>query len=182
MALGSELGEFLHEGDEDVLNVHVDVEVRCRVKELLQRLQMKLVREGLDDALHQVLLRQCVLAHNYDFKDARQHDLLVDVVGDALETGQPNDILSDGNTQFIPLDFSLLSVLVRREVLQAHPEAVHLTHILEDELDGVVDVTTFALILIALIWQDIFHHFEQVVSEEKSTSRLLNTFDHIEQV
>ena len=67
-------------------------------------------------------------------------------------------------------------------MLKTNPETVHLAHVLEDEFDGVVDVAAFAFKLIAFVWQDIFHHFEQVIAKEETPSRLLNAFDHIQQV
>ena len=56
VALRRELGELLHERDEDVLDVHVDVKVGGRVEELLERLQVILVWEGLDHTFHEILL------------------------------------------------------------------------------------------------------------------------------
>ena len=74
---------------------------------------MILVREGLDHALHKVLLSQSVLADDNDIENSRQDDLLVDVIGDALETGQSDDIFADRDPKLVPFDLSLLSVLVR---------------------------------------------------------------------
>ena len=67
-------------------------------------------------------------------------------------------------------------------MLKSHPKAVHLTHVLQDEFNRVIDIATFSLILIAFIWQDILHHLEQVVAKEEPAGRLLHALDHIEQV
>jgi hypothetical protein len=122
-----------------------------------------LIREGLDHALHEVLLCQRVLAYDDDVQDPRQDDLLVDVVSNAFEAAQTNDVFANGDAKFIPLNFSLLAVFMGGQVLEAHPESVHFRHVLEDEFDGVVNVATFSLILVALVWQDVFHHLQEVV-------------------
>ena len=67
-------------------------------------------------------------------------------------------------------------------MLQTHPETIHLAHVLQDELNRVIDVTALALILITAIWQDVLHHLEQVVSKEQSACWLLHAFDHVKQV
>ena len=59
---------------------------------------MVLVGERLDDALHEVLLGQSVLADDDDLEDPRQHDLLVNVVGNALKAAEPDDVLTDGDS------------------------------------------------------------------------------------
>ena len=96
---------------------------------------MVLVGEGLDDALHQVLLCEGVLAGDHDFEDARQHDLLVDVVGDTLKARKSDDVFAHGHSELVTLNLALLLVLVRRQVLQTHPETIHLTHVLQNEFD-----------------------------------------------
>ena len=111
-------------------------------------------------------MRQRVFADDHNLENARQHDLLVDVVGDALKTGQSDDILSHCHSQLIPLHFSLLPILVRRQVLQTHPKPIHFTHVLQDEFNRVIDIASLSLVLVALVWQDVLHHLEQVVAEK----------------
>jgi len=65
------LGQFFHKRDKNVLYVNLNVECASCVEQLLQRLEVELVREGLDHALHQVLLRHRVFTHDHDFEDAR---------------------------------------------------------------------------------------------------------------
>lgn len=180
VALRCELRQLLHQRDEDVFDVNVDIEVRGGVKELLQRLQMILIGEGLDNTLHKVLLGEGIFADDDDVEDARQHNLLVDVVCDAFETAQSDDILTNGDTELVPFNLSLLSVFVRGKMLKTHPEAVHLRHVLKNELDGVVDVAASPLILVIFVWQNIFHHLEEIVSQEESSGRLLHSLHHVE--
>ena len=133
--MGGELGQLLHERDENVFDVDVNVQVRSRVEQLLQSLQMVLVRESLDDTLHQVLLRQGVFTNDDNVENTWQHNLLVDVVGDSLQTAQSYDVLSNRYSQFVPFQIPLLLVFVCGKVLQADPESVHFAHILQNKLD-----------------------------------------------
>ena len=67
-------------------------------------------------------------------------------------------------------------------MLQAYPKTIHLTHVLQDELNRVIDVTTLAFELVALVRQDILHHLEEVVAQEQAPSWLLDTLNHIKKV
>ena len=58
-------------------------------------------------------------------------------------------------------------------MLDPDPETVHFAHVLDYELNGVIDSD---------IGQHILHHLEQVVPKEQTSQGLLDTFHHIEQV
>jgi hypothetical protein len=73
---------------------------------------VELVREGLNHALHQVLLSHFVFAHDDDLQDFWQHDIRIDIKSDAIKVAQADDIFSDRDSKFIPLHFSLIFVLV----------------------------------------------------------------------
>ena len=65
------------------------------------------------------------------------------------------------------------------KVLKTHPKTVHFRHVLENEFDRVIDIATLALILVTFVWQDIFHHLQQIVPEEETSGWLLDSLDHI---
>ena len=67
-------------------------------------------------------------------------------------------------------------------MLQAYPKTIHLAHVLQDELNRVIDIATLAFELVALVRQDILHHLEEIVAQEQPPSWLLDTLNHIKQV
>ena len=121
---------------------------------------MILIWECLDDTLHQVLLSKSVFANDNDIKDSRKNDLSIDVKGNSFEATQSDDVLTNSDSQLVSLNLSLLAIFVAWQVLQTHPETIHLTHVLEDELNGVVDIASLSFVLIAFVWQDILHHLQ----------------------
>lgn len=143
---------------------------------------MKLIWEGLDDALHQVLLGHGILALDDDFKDAGQHLLMVDLKSDTIEAAETDDVLTNRDSELIAFDLTDFTVFVSREVLESDPESVHLRHVLEDELNGIVKVATCTLVLRTLIGKDVFHHLEEVIPQEEASSGLLDTLDHLQQI
>jgi hypothetical protein len=64
--LSSEFREFIHQGDENVFDIYVNIKVTSSVKELLEGLEVVLIREGLNNAFHQVLLSHGVFANYND--------------------------------------------------------------------------------------------------------------------
>jgi hypothetical protein len=71
LRLASELREFIHKTDENILDIYVNIKVTSSVKELFESLQMPSIREGLYDTFHKVLLRHGVFTNDNDIKDAR---------------------------------------------------------------------------------------------------------------
>jgi len=69
-----------------------------------------------------------------------------------------------------------------RKVLETDPKSVHLAHVLEDEINRIIHIATLTFEGSVLIGKDIFHHFHEVVSQEKTAGRLLNSLDHVEKI
>jgi len=144
---------------------------------------MVLVWERLDDALHEVLLGQRIFANHNDFKDLWQDSCLVDFEGESFQAAQPDDVLTNSHSQFVSLNFSHILVLLRAQMLEAHPESIHLAHVLQNEVNGICHIAIlWAFKLRAHIRELVLHHFEQVVSQEEASDGLLHSLDHVEEV
>lgn len=86
---------------------------------------MVLVWEGLDYALHEVLLGHSILACNDNLENPRKYDLVVNFKSDTVKVGEANNVFTDGDSEFVAFDFSDFSVFVARQMLQPDPESVH---------------------------------------------------------
>ena len=73
---------------------------------------MELVREGLNHTLHQVLLGHGVFAHDHDFEDTWQHNLVVNFEVYSVEVRQANNVLTNSDSQLLALGFTLLLILI----------------------------------------------------------------------
>lgn len=73
---------------------------------------MVLIREGLNHALHEILLSHGVFAFDNHFEDAGENHCLVDFESATVEHGQADDVLTNCDSELITLDFSLFFVFV----------------------------------------------------------------------
>lgn len=85
-------------------------------------------------------------------------------------------VLSDEDTEFLTLSFAPLA-LARRAHVEAHPELVHLSEVVQDELDAVADVAVDTVT--SDVGELVLRHFAQVVPQEQTTCRMLNSFAHL---
>ena len=104
---------------------------------------MILIWESLNDTLHQVLLSKCIFANHNDLKNLGQHTFLIDFISKPFEAAQSDDVLTHSYSQFVSFNFFQVFVFLGAQVLKSYPQSVHFTHVLEDEINGVVYVTVF---------------------------------------
>ena len=84
ISLLREFTQLVHQTNKDILNINIHVQVRRRVQQLLQRLQVILIRERLNHALHKILLGHSVLADDNNVENSWEDDGTVDVVCDSV--------------------------------------------------------------------------------------------------
>jgi len=101
-----EFRQLVHQADEDVLDVDVHIQIRSGIKKLLQRLKMIFIREGLNHALHEILLGHGVLADDDDIQDSRKNDRPVNVVSDTVQIRESDNVLADGDAELIAFHFA----------------------------------------------------------------------------
>lgn len=144
---------------------------------------MVFIREHLDDAVHQVLLRHRVFADHNDFQDLGKDHTSIVVVGEPLEVTQANNVLAHSYSQLTALNLSVLLILGGGgQVLHAYPKSVHFAKVLEDEVNGIANIASLSLIRRVLVRKLVLHHLEQIVAQEETPNWLLHTLDHVEQV
>jgi len=112
----------------------------CR-EERTEGVKMKVVRENLDDGLHEVFLGDNVLAIDNLFQNRREDGMAVHVQVDAFELGKTDKIRSDENTEISTLHLAAVAFTGMALMLQSDPELVHLDKIGENESDGVLQIT-----------------------------------------
>jgi hypothetical protein len=111
-----------------------------------------------------------------------ENRFLVHLNVNALQLGQTRQVLSNQSRELLTLLLTSLAVADLSLVLHAHPELVHLNKIGQDKLHGVLNFATSASVLGSLLGKLILGHFGQVSTEEKTTSRVLNTTAHLNQI
>merc|ERR1712142_92617 len=142
-----ELRQPVDQRDDDVFHVYVLMQVAAGVQEHVQRAQVELVREHLNDAFHQVLLRDRVSTVDDLFENARQYVLLVDLSIDGIQFRETDEIGADEKPKFPTLLLSTVAIARMPLMLHAHPQLVHLGEVGQDELDGIANgagAATFA--------------------------------------
>lgn len=95
----------------------------------------------LNDNLHQILLRNNILATNDLLQNTRQNQRLVHPQIDTFELRKPDQIRPDKNTQLASFHLALFTFARVALVLESDPEFVHLDKVCEDECDRVVEVS-----------------------------------------
>ena len=134
-----EHGQAVHHAFEDGSHADLFFQLRARLQERVERGEVELVREDLDDAIHEVRLRNSVLAVDHLLEDAGQHRLLVEAHVHALELADPNKVGPDQDAQVLALLLALLLPRAASLALHAHPEPVRLRKVLQHEVQRVVD-------------------------------------------
>ena len=176
------LGEPVRERGEDVAHPDARFQERARVEELLERPDVELIREHLHDGVHQVRLRDLVLAVDHLLQNPGQHHLVVQREVHPLELRQDEEVLPDEVAQLAPLPLAPLAVALRPAVLHPHPELVHLREVLKDEIHGVADVPALALVLRPGVRQQRLAALAQVRAEEQAVDGLLHAFGHLHEI
>mmetsp|Transcript_69315 Transcript_69315/g.122364 ORF Transcript_69315/g.122364 Transcript_69315/m.122364 type:complete len:252 (+) Transcript_69315:2448-3203(+) len=193
---GGELGQAVHEAREDVAEIHPLVQQHAGVQVGLQRGEVELIREHLNDAFHEVLLCNLVSALDDNLKDTVEHRLarddtilaslrvgrMVHLTVHPLELGQTHKVEAHKNAELLALLLPLL--LVADDPLRFHsdPQSHHFMEVLNDEIHGVFYCASFTFILVAHIWQPVLGHLGQVVAKEQPPCRMLHSFTHFHKI
>ena len=114
---------------------------------------MELVGENLDERVEEVRLRDVILAVDHLLEHPGKHRPFVQLQRHALQLRQHQQVLSHQVAKFSALLLAAFPVAVAAAVLHPHPQLVHLREVLEDKLDGVVDVAAGSLVLAAGVRQ-----------------------------
>ena len=112
-------GETVHQAHQDVFDVHTALELRARVEEGVERRHVQFVGEDLDQAVHQVLLGNEVLARGDLLQSAREDDRLVKLFVDAFQLRKPYQVGPDQDPQVAALLLPPLLVPDRALALHA---------------------------------------------------------------
>jgi len=158
-----EASKTVNHGDDDVLDVDVLLELGAGVQEGLERAQVELIVEDLDDDLHKVLLGEVVLAADdlikdvgedklkffccccfqYNFfakkKKKKESYLLIGAQVNTFELAQTLEVGADEDTELATLLLAAFALAGEALVLHADPELVHLDKVGQDKLDRVLD-------------------------------------------
>ena len=91
-----------------------------------------------------------------------------------------DNVLSDSNPQFASLNLSLFLVLVCGvQMLHPDPKTIHLAQILQDKINGIVNIASLSLVWGILVWQLVLHHLEEIVSQKETSNGLLHSLNHV---
>lgn len=94
----------------------------------------------LYDNLHQIFLRDDVLAIDDLLQDGGENELLIHIQIHAIELGKTDEVRANEYSQIAPLHFALLTIPRVTLVLKTDPELIHLDEIGEDERNGILEV------------------------------------------
>ena len=136
----------------------------------------------LDDALHEVLLCDGVLAVDHLLEHLGQHRLLVHLQRHALEAREAEEVRPHQDAQLEPLALALLALAHRPLVLHPHPQLVHLGEVRDDERHRLRRRAARPLVLRAGVGQLVLRRLRQVVAQEEPAHRVLHAAAHLDHV
>mmetsp|Transcript_85325 Transcript_85325/g.182865 ORF Transcript_85325/g.182865 Transcript_85325/m.182865 type:complete len:259 (+) Transcript_85325:1023-1799(+) len=137
---------------------------------------MELVGKDLDHALEQILLRHDVLDPDHVLQNLGQSGLLIVLQSHPLQLAESHQVRAHQNPQVMSLLLPLVFVLCGALRLHPHPQSVALAEVVEDKVEGIVDVPTVALEFGANVRQLILHHLRKIVPQEQASERVLHAF------
>mmetsp|Transcript_14128 Transcript_14128/g.21326 ORF Transcript_14128/g.21326 Transcript_14128/m.21326 type:complete len:425 (-) Transcript_14128:346-1620(-) len=115
------LGQALHQLDHDAVDVHRRLQLAHHAQKRLQRAQMVVVAEHHDEALHQVLLRDAVLALDDLLRHLLEHIVLVNGARHHVQLRQAAQVRADQHAQLQAFAFALAAVTHCALMLHTHP-------------------------------------------------------------
>lgn len=151
----------------------------------------------LDDDLHQVLLRDYVLAVHDLLQHTRKDRPPVHLQVNAFKLTQPNEIGPDENSQLPSLHLATFTIARKPRVLKSDPELVHFDEVGEDEADRVLKIPAGAFGRVSAKerkrmekdvpgivadWEMVASHAAEIVSEKETPCRVLHTARHLHHV
>mmetsp|Transcript_47733 Transcript_47733/g.110644 ORF Transcript_47733/g.110644 Transcript_47733/m.110644 type:complete len:266 (-) Transcript_47733:215-1012(-) len=172
----------LHEGQQYLVDVGGGGKPAAMLEEERERRHVVLDGEDLRDAVHQVLLRDGVLAVDHLLEDGGQHRLGVNLERHPLERREADEVGADKDAQLRALALAPLALPHGPLVLHAHPQLVHLAEVGEDERDGVAHGAAGAFVHRAHVGQLVLGGLRKVVAQEEAAHRLLHASAHLDQI
>ena len=146
-----------------------------------ERLARWYSREALHDAVHEVVLRDLVLAGDH-LLERGQHRAAVHLHVHALELTEDEQVLADEVAQLLPLALAPRALRRLPLPLHAHPQLVHAGEVLQREVDGVGERAALALELAARVRQQAARGLREVRPEEEAAGGVLHALAHLDQV
>ena len=114
----------IHQPYQDGLHVDLLRQLGAGVQERFQGCQVEVVWKYLDDAVHQVKLRNGIFAVDDLFKHLGQYVFRVPFLGDAVQVGKPNEVRANQQLQLLALLLPLLFLLDFSLRLHADPKPI----------------------------------------------------------
>jgi hypothetical protein len=176
------LGEAVDQRRDDGAHLDARLQLRARLEHGVERGELKLVREHLNDALHQILLRNDVAAADDLLEQAMQHNVGVQVDVDAVELAEAREVLADEQAQVLALGLALRTLRGGAVVLETHPELVHLGEVLQHKLDRVAHSAAGAGVGRVGVGQLVFGHLGQIGAQKETTRGMLLAAAHLDEV
>ena len=146
----------------------------------VQRVQVEVVGEDLDDDVHEVLLRNGILAVDDLLEDGWENHLLVQLERHAIELTEPHEVRADENAQLATLRLALLALARVAEMLLPDPQPVHLDKVREHEADAVGQVAGRPGL--GACRQVITGRGREVVAQKEAARRVLYAAAHFRHV
>mmetsp|Transcript_18110 Transcript_18110/g.43994 ORF Transcript_18110/g.43994 Transcript_18110/m.43994 type:complete len:279 (-) Transcript_18110:451-1287(-) len=172
-------GEPVHQRDEYSLDVDAALKLPAAIEDLIQSPQMIFVRKDLDDAFHEVLLSNLILAIDDLLEDPWKHHSLVHVAVHALKVAQPHKVDPNQNTQVKTLLFPTLTVPDWPLVLHPHPQFVHLGEVEHQKVNTIRNIVPK---IRPNVRELITSAVQEVVAQEEPSHGVLDPTTHLNQV
>eukprot|EP00982_Pelagococcus_subviridis_P012435 31175-Pelagococcus_subviridis.AAC.4 len=150
--------------------------------EELQRLDVELVREHLHDRVHQVRLRDVVLAVHDLLEHAREDDVAVHLQRHPFELREHEEVFPDEVAELSSLLLASLALPRGATVLHAHPQLIHLREVLKHEVHGVGDAPALALVRTPRVRKQRPAYLRQVRAKKQPVNRLLHALRHLDEI
>ena len=136
---------------------------------------MKFFGKTLNHAVQEVLLSHPIVGPLDEFQHFRQNNSFVDFHVDSFKRANSHQIFPDEHFQVISLSLPLLFV---SSSSNTHPKVCWFFQVNVNSLDSFLHTPCFSLILTSSIRKTIFAHLQEIVSQEKSSQRILYGFHH----
>mmetsp|Transcript_16437 Transcript_16437/g.27644 ORF Transcript_16437/g.27644 Transcript_16437/m.27644 type:complete len:253 (-) Transcript_16437:268-1026(-) len=174
--------QAVHQEGQHRAGLHSWLQLHARGDHRIQCVQMELVRKYLYDRVHQIGLRDLILAIDHLLENPREDRLLIKLQVHPLQLAQHQQVLSYQIPQFVALLFSLILQPLRTLVLHAHPKLVHFREVVQQKIYSILYVTAFALVHAAFVGQPVLGHLGEVCSQEESAQWMLHAARHFDDI
>lgn len=140
---------------------------------------MELFRETLNHTVQKILLWHGIFTFSDKLKHFWKNILFVDFNVNSFKTWDSHKVFSDKHFKIILLfkSFSFVSAWT-----DSHPKICSLSQVGVNNFNGFFDSSCFSFILASCIGKSILTHFKEVISKEKTSNWVLNSFHHLKNI